>query len=519
MQKSSVLTRNTLSILAGLVLLVFLYLVSGYSYLLFHSLVELFTVGVTVGIFMIAWNTRRYQNNNYLVFIGIATAFIALVDLLHTLAYKGMGVFADQSANTATQLWIAGRYLQGLSLLIAPFLIGRKLRIELQLAAYLLVTGLLLGSIFAWQIFPVAYVEGSGLTAFKIISEYIVALSFLAAIGILLWKRQEFNPDVLRYLILSLGFSTASELAFTSYVSVYGGANLAGHMLRLVAFYFLYKAIIETGLVKPYAILLRDLKHSEDGLREHAAALQTRNEELDAYDHTVAHDLKNPLTVIIASAGAITDIADLTRQELREFMGQIKATAFEMNNIIDNLLLLSEVRKADAPVQVLDMAMVVEKIRKRLDGIARKKQASIILPKVWPAALGYAPWIEEVWANYISNAIKYGGQKPCVELGATLQDDRMVRFWAHDNGPGVPPEVQERLFAPFSQGGRVHETGHGLGLSIVRRIVEKLGGQVGIESQAGQGSLFFFTLPGDFTGNKKAESLPHRDVEKLPYGA
>ena len=102
--------------------------------------------------------------------------------------------------------------------------------------------------------------------------------------------------------------------------------------------------------MRPYAILLKDLQRSEESLRQQAAELQTRSEELDAYDHTVAHNLKNPLTVIIASAEAITDIGDLTRAEQREFMGQIKATAFEMNSIIDNLLLLAELRKAEAPV-------------------------------------------------------------------------------------------------------------------------------------------------------------------------
>ena len=315
MQKSVVLIRNNTTILLGLLLLAGLYLTSLYNYLLFHSLVEMFTIVVAAGIFMIAWNARRYLNNNYLLFVGIAAIFIAFLDMLHTLAYQGMGVFADQTANTATQLWVAGQYLQGISLLIAPFFIGRKLKISLQLAAYLLVTGLLVGAIFYWHVFPVAYVEGSGLTAFKIDSEYIIILFFLASIGILLWKRREFDPAVLRFLILFLGFTIASELAFTSYVSVYGGANLVGHLLRLVAFFFLYKAIIETGLVRPYAILLRDLQRSEEDLRQQAAALQTRNNELNAYDHTVAHNLKNPLTVIIASAEAITEITNLTRAE------------------------------------------------------------------------------------------------------------------------------------------------------------------------------------------------------------
>ena len=117
------------------------------------------------------------------------------------------------------------------------------------------------------------------------------------------------------------------------------------------------------------------------------------------------------------------------------------------------------------------------------------------MPDDWPSALGYAPWIEEVWINYISNAIKYGGQPPRVELGAEKQADNTVRFWVRDNGPGLSPEDQARLFTPFEQL-QVRAKGHGLGLSIVQRILEKMDGQVGVESEEGKGSLFYFVLAG-----------------------
>ena len=516
MDKKSIIIRNGGAIFAGSLLLVALYLTSLHSYLLFHSVIELFTVIVAAGIFVIAWNARGYLNNNYLLFVGIASLFVALLDLLHTLAYQGMGVFADRTANLATQLWIAARYLQSLSWLIAPLFLERRLRLRLQMAAYILVTGILLLSIFYWRIFPVAYVDGAGLTGFKKISEYAISLFFLGSIGLLLWKRREFDPSVMRLLALSLGLTIGSELAFTSYVSVYGPANMIGHFLKLVAFYLLYKAIIETGLVKPYAIMLRDLKRTEEQLREYAATLQaqnkvlarsenqlredavilkTRNDELDAYAHTVAHDLKSPLAIIIAAADVINEVGDLTRKELKEFLLQIKSTAFEMDDIIDSLLLLSEVRKVDAPSEPVDMARVVENVRNRLMYMTKERQGQLIYPDAWPTATGYGPWIEEVWANYISNALKYGGLSPRVELGATLQPDGMIRFWTRDEGPGIPPEAQVGLFTPFTQLRKVHKGGHGLGLSIVLHIVEKLGGQVGVESEAGKGSLFYFTLP------------------------
>jgi signal transduction histidine kinase len=170
----------------------------------------------------------------------------------------------------------------------------------------------------------------------------------------------------------------------------------------------------------------------------------------------------------------------------------------KMNNIIDELLLLAEMRKVQVGALPLDMAKIVSEAQLRLADIVVQSHAGIILPdaSAWPVALGYAPWVEEVWVNYLSNALKYGGQPPRVELGATAQPDGMVRFWVRDNGPGLASEDQARLFIPFTRLNQVRAKGHGLGLSIVRRIVEKLGGQVGVESLVGQGSSFFFTLPG-----------------------
>jgi two-component system, sensor histidine kinase and response regulator len=238
-----------------------------------------------------------------------------------------------------------------------------------------------------------------------------------------------------------------------------------------------------------------NLQYSHEKLCEMLFDLRARNKELEAYDHMLAHDLKDPLTIMIAAADLITDVPDLTSQELKECIQQIRFTAYEMNSIINNLLLFAEVSKMEAPVQPVDMAKVVTNVRNRLDYMIKENRAKINLPRVWPQAIGYGPWIEEVWANYISNALKHGGQPPYIELGASAQPDSMIRFWTRDNGPGLPADAQASLFTPFNQIGNVHNLGHGLGLSIALQIIEKLGGQVGVESTLGEGSLFFFTLP------------------------
>ncbi|HTP03012.1 MAG TPA: HAMP domain-containing sensor histidine kinase [Anaerolineales bacterium] len=235
--------------------------------------------------------------------------------------------------------------------------------------------------------------------------------------------------------------------------------------------------------------------NSETHLLEQVTALRNRNDDLAAYAHTVAHNLKDPLAVIIGTSDAIFHITDLTTEELHAYLGQIDSTAHKMNDMIDNLLFLSELHEVEAPVAPLDMGVIVSNIRNRLSYLIREHHAQVTAPECWPAARGYAPWVEEIWANLISNSIKYGGQPPHVELGAASRLDGRVLFSTRDNGRGLSPEEQDRLFKPFSQTGPIHKPGHGLGLWIVRRIVEKLGGEVGVETEVGKGSLFFFTLP------------------------
>jgi two-component system, sensor histidine kinase and response regulator len=240
-----------------------------------------------------------------------------------------------------------------------------------------------------------------------------------------------------------------------------------------------------------------NLEHSKTELSDYVATLQSQNEELKAYAHTVAHDIKMPLNVILMASHLISEEPDLTDAELKNYTRQISVTANKIDKIIDNLLLFAKVSNAEAPVERVDMRWVIANVLDRLNHLIEENHVQIDIPESWPVAIGYGPWIEEVWANYFSNAIKYGGSPPHIELGASLQSSRMVRYWMRDNGPGISVSDQSRLFTPFSQIDLAGNSGNRLGLSIARRIVEKMGGQAGCESELGKGSLFFFTLRAD----------------------
>ena len=257
-----------------------LYLLSRLNYLLFHSSVEVFSIVIAFAIFAIAWNSRRIMDNSYLLFIGIACLFVSGGDLLHTLAYSGMGVFPEHGGNLATQLWIATRYMLSCSLFAALLFANRKFRPSLVIAGYTIITALLFGSIFYWGNFPQAFIDGVGLTPFKVASEYVISFILLCAIGLLIRKRNAFSGDVVKLMVAAMAVSIAAEMAFTLYTDVYGIANMIGHLLTLVSFYLIYKALIETGLTKPYELLFRNLKQNETALARHATELTEVNDQL-----------------------------------------------------------------------------------------------------------------------------------------------------------------------------------------------------------------------------------------------
>ena len=264
--------------------------------------------------------------------------------------------------------------------------------------------------------------------------------------------------------------------------------------LELGAVDYITKPIrVETALVRVNTHLtMRNLQKD----------LQEQNAELAAYDRTVAHGLKLSLSVVIDYAELLeADVATMSEERALECLRAIAQNGRKMRSIIDQLLMLATVRQVDeVEAEPVDMVSVVAEAQGRLADSIEEDEVEIVLPEEWPVVTGYGPWVEEVWVNYIGNAIEYGEKPSRVELGAgegQVADlsPGMVRFWVRDDGPGLKAEEQDRLFVPFERLSLSRSKEHGLGLSVVRRIVDKLGGQVGVESDSGGGSTFWFTLP------------------------
>jgi signal transduction histidine kinase len=146
--------------------------------------------------------------------------------------------------------------------------------------------------------------------------------------------------------------------------------------------------------------------------------------------------------------------------------------------------------------------------KNQIKNLILKNNVQISVPEKWPTAVGYATWVEEIWVNYLTNAVKYGGTPPTIQVGANFGRNGMIKFWIQDNGDGITPENQSKLFRKYIRLAPDKAEGYGLGLSIVKRIVKKLEGQVGVESSGkkGDGALFWFELPA--LSAVKSSTLP-----------
>lgn len=252
-----------------------------YSYLLFHTLAELYSIIIGAMIFIIALNLRDKIEQGYLNLLGISYLFIVIIDLIHTLSYKGINIFQGFDANLPTQLWISARYLESFSFLFATFFINIRVRMYPLIFIYSAITAIILLSIFFFKIFPDCYIEGKGLTAFKIYSEYIICLILGISLFFIRKNRKSFPNATFQYLQLALITTILAELSFTKYVSVYGAFNFIGHIFKIISFFFIYKAIVKTVFTDPFNLLWKKLKESEENLKNAYIKLNTYTEVLD----------------------------------------------------------------------------------------------------------------------------------------------------------------------------------------------------------------------------------------------
>ncbi|MBM1175247.1 sensor histidine kinase [Microvirga arabica] len=235
----------------------------------------------------------------------------------------------------------------------------------------------------------------------------------------------------------------------------------------------------------------------ERKVEERTAQLSQANRELDAFAYTISHDLRAPLRAMHGYAGALVeDYGSILPEEGHRFTDRIVSAAERMEVLIEDILTYSRLAREEVSVRPVDLEATVEKVIANAEPIIREAKARVEVEPPLPDVMAHAPTLAQVMDNLLSNAIKFipSGQTPHVSIRAEESDGR-VRLWVEDNGIGIDPAHQERVFQPFQ---RLHGVesypGTGIGLAIVRRSIERMGGRSGVISEPGQGSRFWIEL-------------------------
>jgi len=259
------------------------------NYLLFHSLVGIYSISIAFAVFMIAWNSRKYNQGSYIIFLGIAYLFIGFIDLMQLLSFKELTVFTGYKY-FAGQFWIAARGMESLTLLIAfksQKMLKEKINYEMVFSIYFVATLIICTSILYFDTFPLCCVEGKGHTPFKLWSEAAIVLMLLTAWFAVDKNRREVGEKAYPFLVWAIVFTLLSELSFLIDSGNHGILNLLGQFMKLSSFYMIYKVAIDLGIKKPQEAFFREIKQNENKLKDVALIdLETGLFNNQAYQRT-----------------------------------------------------------------------------------------------------------------------------------------------------------------------------------------------------------------------------------------
>ncbi|HZH40945.1 MAG TPA: ATP-binding protein, partial [Gemmatimonadales bacterium] len=279
---------------------------------------------------------------------------------------------------------------------------------------------------------------------------------------------------------------TAEELA--GQVSHAAGEEAPGDEIERLASVF-------ASMVKH----VRESQHElETRVKTRTNELQERNEELESFAYSISHDLRAPLRAMDGfSQALLEEYGDKLDATGRQYAERVKAGARRMDLLIRDLLAYSKMTRADIKVGPVELDRVIRSALDQVEGDARARGARVVVEDHMPRVLGHESTLTQVVMNLVANGIKFvpAGRTPEVRV-RTEGRDGVVRLWILDNGIGIPPEYHERIFRVFERLHRVDEyPGTGIGLAIVRKGVERMGGRVGLESEPDRGTSFWIDLP------------------------
>lgn len=453
-------------------ILIGLYLVGHESFLFLHSIVEITGIIIIGAVFLITWNSRNYLKNSYLLFLGTGFLFVAFIDFVHVIGYKGMGVFLADEVNVPAQLWIAARYLQAVSFFIAPFMLGREVDMRKVFSAYSVVTALIFASIYMGY-FPDAIIEGSVFTPFKTSSEYVISLVLLFSFLLLRKHKEEFDDAVYGSLSAAIILAIFAELASSFNTGVYGFTNLAGHYFKLLSSYLIYRAIVVISLSRPYDLLYRELKIREYELVKNKEAQEHLLETLGLVNQILRHDILNDLNVISLSIGNLREDKD---DRMLDHSYKAVQHSLKLINDMKDFESLMHVRG----LKTIDLRGLAEEVA---------QEFPITVNVHGECSVKADSGLHSVVGNIIQNAMVHGKANK-VDISISSKKD-FCEMRISDNGTGIPDSIKEHV---FEEGFKHGPSGHtGIGLYIAKRIIDRYG-EISVEDNIPTGTTFILKL-------------------------
>lgn len=494
-----------------------------HSYILFHINVEIFSTLIAFSIFVFGWNTQHNFKNGYLLVIAVAYLFVGFLDIFHALAYESMNIF-DYPANFAIELWISARLMEAVTFVVAYFFINRPVPAYRVMSAYLAATLFFVAMIYA-DFFPDCYVDGEGLTAFKVAAEYVI----MAILGLSLWLlkiSERLSAKVKRLLAIAIILTIFGEMSFTLYHDMFGIFNIIGHVLKVVSFYLLYKAILSVGLSEPMELLSTRLEKAEADKRKQEQILiqQSRVAAMGEMVSAIAHHWRQPLNVVAMTVQSLRDEYDegrLDGPKLDKAIGITMDKLNEMSRTVDSL------RGIIPSNEGAKRCCVLDEVKAAYALISSELELSRITLEADCFGNGYKPIGEcfckpdnKQWVRLISSEFRQVVFNVLINARDAILSRRAEtgpdfkgiirmnldfegsyeKLTIEDNGGGIAEESIDRLFEPFyttkERGrGKGVITGVGVGLYLAKMVVEEhMGGKI-TASNGKEGAKITILLP------------------------
>lgn len=484
-----------------LLLTAILLLIASFDFVIFHTLAELFAISVALVMFALAWHTRDFTSNHFLLFLACGYFWVGVLDLAHTLSYRGLELLPGSGANLSSQFWIVTRFYEASLLFLAPLLAGRRLASEWLFGVNAL-AAVTLAALVLGDLLPETYRDGSGLTEFKVYAEYAIIALLGGAVVALLRQRGLIGRDQVTMMIASIVLTAAAEVSFTVYLDPHGLANLVGHVFKLFSFWVIFQAVVASNLRKPYV----DLQEAVAAARLSRQAAERASRAKSDFLSMMSHDLRTPLNAIVGFSEMmrLQALGPLGNPRYVEYTEAIRKSGAQLVSLINDVLDVSRIESGsyaldEEPIAIRELLSEVY-VGLDCDAPLGRNSIRLDIPDGAPCVLAERRALTQIVTNLISNATKFSDPGSEIVVSWGPAGEGRWALGVHDRGCGIPADRIGRVTEPFVQGNphlsRRHG-GIGLGLHIVRLLTELHRAELRIQSAEGQGTSVHVLFPPD----------------------